>query len=767
MEQTEKILLDLPAVTRKASLKTPTILVVDEDPIVCLHIQTRLKSHYKIISIPNATAALTYIREEHPSVVLCNKLATVSDDLSLLQALKQDLETEHIPVILLSDRGDEGELEVYDKDASDYLIKPFSAKELLARVRLQLKIISIRESSNRSLKNLFLNAPVAICILRGPKFIVELANDNMLQLWGRNLDEVLNKPVFSSMPDLGGQGLEELLATVYKTGERFVSPEVPLSILRYGKSEKVFVKFVYEALLDEDGAINGVMAVADEITELVLARKSIEQSQHRYQQMVYSSPSAIAILKGDELIIDIANDAILETWGKGKDVFGKPLLAIMPEVIDQGFDKLFHHVYTTGEPRYGYEVPVQLMRNGKMELSYYTFVYQAQRNMAGEIEGIAIIANEVSPQAELSKKIIESESHLRKMYDLMPAKITNADPDGGVTYCNRNWLDYTGLSFADFSRFGYYNIMHPDELDEFRKRMEKAAKTGTDFEMEMRFMNLEGEYKWHLNRASPVRDEAGNISMWIGVTTEIHEMKEVEIKKEDFLKMVSHELKTPVTSIKGYVQMLLAMLKEEQQAKLAPLPVRSSLLRVQVQVERLTKLVNEILDISRFKENKLELHKQTFNFNNLVDETVQDILHTKPHLTIKIFNEPVCEFYGDKDRIGQVIINFITNAIKYSPVDELIEVRVKQGENKQILFSVKDFGIGIEKKHQEKIFERFYRVEGKNENIFAGFGIGLFIANEIVKRHNGFIKLESKIGKGSVFTFVLPCYEENNKELAY
>jgi len=143
---------------------------------------------------------------------------------------------------------------------------------------------------------------------------------------------------------------------------------------------------------------------------------------------------------------------------------------------------------------------------------------------------------------------------------------------------------------------------------------------------------------------------------------------------------------------------------------------------------------------------------------------VQDILHSNTKHAIKIDCDFDCEIYGDKDRIGQVIINFVTNAIKYSPTNNNIELRVHEVEKNQVAVSVKDFGIGISSEDQQKIFERFYRVQGKNENIFAGFGIGLFIAAEIIKRHDGYITVESENMKGSTFTFVLPYEAEKEME---
>jgi signal transduction histidine kinase len=137
-------------------------------------------------------------------------------------------------------------------------------------------------------------------------------------------------------------------------------------------------------------------------------------------------------------------------------------------------------------------------------------------------------------------------------------------------------------------------------------------------------------------------------------------------------------------------------------------------------------------------------------------DTIEDIRFTNLSYNINLIQEANCNIWGDKDRIGQVIINLINNGIKYSPAKQPIEVRIHQPEKNRVAVSIKDYGIGIDKKDQERIFERFYRVEGQNENKFAGFGIGLFIADQIIKRHFGFMTIESEKGEGSVFTFTLP-----------
>ncbi|MDI1325130.1 MAG: HAMP domain-containing sensor histidine kinase, partial [Algoriphagus sp.] len=192
------------------------------------------------------------------------------------------------------------------------------------------------------------------------------------------------------------------------------------------------------------------------------------------------------------------------------------------------------------------------------------------------------------------------------------------------------------------------------------------------------------------------------------------------------------------------------------EVNISAIPFKPTLERVDKQILRLTRLITEMLDLSRLEESKLDLKKETFDLNTLVNETIQDLQHTSTSHTINLSQNFGANVKGDRDRIQQVLINFINNAIKYSPDKKLVEIMISEAENNQVKISVKDFGIGINKVDQSKIYERFYRVSGKNEKNFSGFGIGLYIAKEIIERHQGTISVESKIGQGSTFSFSLP-----------
>jgi signal transduction histidine kinase len=219
--------------------------------------------------------------------------------------------------------------------------------------------------------------------------------------------------------------------------------------------------------------------------------------------------------------------------------------------------------------------------------------------------------------------------------------------------------------------------------------------------------------------------------------------------RDDFISIASHELKTPVTSMKTYTQILQMALKRQGDEKNLRF-----LSKIEDQINKQTKLIEDLLNASKVQRGKLEFEITRFDINEVIKEITESMQATVSH-KIHVKGRITHEISGDKDRIGQVIINLLSNAIKYSPKDDRIVVTLKEIKNASTV-SVKDFGIGITEQQQKKIFDQFYQVNDPNEKTYPGLGIGLYISSEIIKRHGGELTVKSEKGKGSVFTFTLP-----------
>jgi PAS domain S-box-containing protein len=357
---------------------------------------------------------------------------------------------------------------------------------------------------------------------------------------------------------------------------------------------------------------------------------------------------------------------------------------------------------------------------------------------------------DITGQKLYEKNLRESEEKFRLLADSMPQHIWTGDPSGVLNYFNKSVYDFSGLSPEQLETGGWLQIIHPDDREENVRKWMEAVTSGEPFLFEHRFRRYDGEYRWQLSRAIPQKDSRGKIQMWVGTSTDIDEIKRHEQQKDDFIKMASHELKTPITTVKGYVQLLLKTHGAGSDTFLS-----GSLLTIDRQILKLTKLITDLLDVTKIETGSLQLSKETFPVSEVINETARDIdaAHTTHSVVINQHDDPV--IFADKDRISQVLSNLFTNAIKYSPKADKIVVDVKQ-QNDEVIISVKDFGIGIAPEDHEKIFDRFFRAAGKDEKTFPGFGIGLFIVNEILSLHNGKIWVESEKDNGAIFYFSLP-----------
>ena len=417
----------------------------------------------------------------------------------------------------------------------------------------------------------------------------------------------------------------------------------------------------------------------------------------------------------------------------------------------------------------------------------------------GKFTGFIGTSMDVHEQKTADEKVRQSEERFRFLFDSNVLPVAFWHISGEIYDANDSFLNLMGYTREEMQQgeLSWRKFTLPEDAPMHEEKVRQAAEGKTVAPYQAQYINKKGEsvsslvgyamltgskekgiaFMQDIRKIKEVeaalrqseekyRQLSMNLEEKVNERTEeLRKLNEADKLKSDFIKMASHELKTPVTSIKGYTQLLLSALKEDEN-KVSPLLIRSSLISVDKQITRLTRLMSELLDLSKIETGMLVLSNELFNLNELVIETVQDILYTNSKHNINVFHDFECDVYGDKDRIGQVLINFLTNAIKYSPNSDKVEVWIRQSEKNWVSVSVKDFGIGIDEKDHEKIFERFYRAGGKEEQTFPGFGIGLFIAKEIIQRHGGSIGLTSEKGKGSVFTFTLPpaANKTNNNE---
>jgi PAS domain S-box-containing protein len=647
------------------------------------------------------------------------------------------------------------------------------------------------EKNEKQLEYFIKKAPVGIVIYSGPDFIVETANDRVLEMWGKPLNEVKGRALTEIFPEITMQEharhLYETSVEKFLKGETFVVNEVEFVFQRNDRLYEGWYTCTYEPIKDMDGNRTGTIAVVTEVTDQVIARKKIEESEEKFRTLATEFPLFVW-LTDDNLQTTFLNKA-------GLEYFNMPLLTNVRELSWKKFihpddiEKVLAVMNDAARRQMSYTLTMRL-KSGRTG-QYRWFVDNGMPQFVnGKFSGFIGTTMDIHEQKTADEKVRQSEERFRFLFDSNVLPVAFWHISGEIYDANDSFLYLMGYTRQEMQegKLNWRKFTLPEDAAIHEEKVRLAVEGKTVAPYQAQYVNKTGEivsslvgyamltgskekgiaFMQDIRKIKEVEaalrkseEKYRQLSMSLEEkvnerTEELRKLNEADKLKSDFIKMASHELKTPVTSIKGYTQLLLSALKEDE-SRVSPLLMRSSLVSVDKQITRLTRLMSELLDLSKIEAGMLVLNKESFNLNELVIETVQDILYTNSKHNINIFHDFECHIDGDKDRIGQVLINFLTNAIKYSPNADKVEVWIRQSENNCVSVSVRDFGIGIDEKDHEKIFERFYRAGGKEEQTFPGFGIGLFIAKEIIQRHGGTISLVSEKGIGSVFTFTLPA----------
>jgi PAS domain S-box-containing protein len=364
--------------------------------------------------------------------------------------------------------------------------------------------------------------------------------------------------------------------------------------------------------------------------------------------------------------------------------------------------------------------------------------------------GSATVIRDLRPELTVKKALIESEELFRGITTASPAALWMSDAEAAITYVNKIWIDWTGINFEANLGAGWLNAVLQEDLKMVADKFIADFEARRFHESQFRIQHVSGTARWIVCTGNPQFTAEGVFKGYIGACVDITEQKQLQQQKDDFIGIASHELKTPVTSLKAYTQVLQAIFLREGDEKKATM-----LGKMNNQIDRLTSLIGDLLDVTKIQSGRLQFNDDYFDFNQLIVELVEDLQRTTLKHEIATHLQPIGLVYADKDRIGQVITNLISNAIKYSPEANKVIVNTAIEDN-EIKLCVQDFGIGISPDKKDKVFEQFYRVSGDKQHTFPGLGLGLYISSEIIKREGGRIWVNSIEGEGSSFCFALP-----------
>jgi two-component system sensor histidine kinase VicK len=673
--------------------------------------------------------------------------------------------------------------------------------ELEQRVAARVKDLA---QSKKLLDEILHQLPAPVAVLSGANQVIELTNASILSFWNKNREDVIGRPMLEVFPELKSQPFPGQWKQVLETGIPIANREKPVIFNKLDGPHQYYVDYYYQPLTDYNGNRTSIMATVIDVTDKVLSRQQLEENQiklldlndelstmneemaatneelitineelaktrenllrtiievekseARFRSLVQQAPTAICILNGPELIIESVNDMMLNMLGKPSDIIGKKYAQALPELKTQPYLQLLDEVFKTGKPYLGNEALTTFEQDGELKTGYYNFIFQPIQNEQRITTTIMIVATDVTEQVLSRKQLQRTEGMLRLSIEAANVGTWFLNNKTKEFFVSPQLKELFGYQASD--ELTYMDaIAHIPESHrgDVIKAMGSTTENDAHYNIEFPIMDNGNENLRWVKALGKIETENGRtLSHFSGVIMDITEQKEDELRKNDFIGMVSHELKTPLTSLNGYTQIL-----QQKAKKTGDRFTISALEKVTTQIKKMTSLINGFLNISRLESGKIHLQKDYFYLDELIEELVEE---SKLTSTGHQIHTPVSEhikIYADRDKIGSVISNLLSNAVKYSPQAKNIEVFCER-KGDQAQFSVKDQGIGIKPHDLEKLFDRFYRVEGNQNQNISGFGIGLYLSAEIIERHEGKISVSSEIGKGSIFYFTLPVTE--------
>ncbi len=685
------------------------------------------------------------------------------------------------------------------------------AKQVMDKLELRRKIFELKEfkqeqqilfkkllASEARTNFLFADAPVAIGVLSGKQLIIEKANDNLLNVWGRD-KSCIGKSLDETLPELKNQLLYKFIQDVFISGKPYYGENIEVVHIKNNNEVKGFFNFVYHPIKNAEDLTIGIMMIANDVTEQTLNKKEttklnlqlqtanekletsneeqstineellstndflieaqskleetindVELSRARFRDMITSSPVAMLVIRGDNFIFDEVNDAMLLIINKDISIKGKPLLEVMPELIGQPILDVFYNTYKTGNEARLLDAAVNLYRNGELTTLYFNVTYSAILEN-GIITGVMQSAVDVTEQVIARNELKKAEELMRMTINAANLGTWVANINTKKVIANDRLKELYGFNKEeDFSYDDAINYISEDFRISVLGEIEKSITRNEPYNIEFKILGKnDGQIRWLKSSGKLHVGSDGNKNLFSGVAIDITEQKENEQRKNSFIGMVSHELKNPLTSINAYLQLL------EVKANKAKDDFTSGVLgKTLVQVSKMKNIIGGFLDASRYESGRISIDIQGFDLSDLVKEVEEESLTTI--ISHKVIFAPVEYTFvkADRDKIGQVINNLINNAVKYSPINSTIRISCVTKDNFAQVW-VKDEGMGISSENQKNLFERYFRVQGDHMKAIAGFGIGLYICKEIIERHNGKIGVESEIGRGAHFYFQL------------
>jgi len=514
-------------------------------------------------------------------------------------------------------------------------------------------------------------------------------------------------------------------------------------------------------LRNTKGQAIGFIGTAKDITE----RKRAEEASRWLAAIVESSDDAI-IGKTREGIITSWNRAAERMYGyRAAEAVGQPITLLFPPDRQDEFISIMEQI-TRGE-RIDHFETTRVRKDGAYLLVSVTV--SPIHDSTGQVIGASAIARDITERKRLEAEIRQAKQQLDLVFQNIADGITVQERTGRLIYANDTGAQLAGFASAqamlafDMETLRAHLVEQIEMMDEFGQPVTfsdlpsaKALQGQSRAEMLVHYrLRHTGRSSWSVVKASPIVDEAGQVQLVVNIFSDVTARVELEQRKDEFLGMASHELKTPITSLKGYTQLLKMRIGKQGAAESVAM-----LDRMEKQLDRLTHLITDLLDVSKIQAGQIDFAREPIDIDAFVHTIAEAMQFISPTHAITVQGASHARIMGDRDRLEQVFINLISNAVKYSPETSRVDIFITASDG-TVTVSVRDYGIGIPQEHQQKIFERFYRVSSGNGKTFPGLGMGLYISSAIVNLLGGRLWVESAEGGGTTFFISLPTTQSD------
>jgi PAS domain S-box-containing protein len=610
--------------------------------------------------------------------------------------------------------------------------------------------------TNKSIgfETIFEQSPVSTQVF-APDGLTLRVNKAWEKLWGVKLEQIKGYNILQDN-QLVQKGIMKYIQQGFAgktTRVPAIKYEPPKTVNVKGAVAYRWVSAIIYPIKDETGRIREVVLQHEDITKQKESEEKLWEANQQLQAVIHSSPLAVYVVDPQGIVL-MWNKVAERMFGwTAEEAVGKPLPIVQKEKWEE-FQNLLKHL------RSGKSFSKDLLRQRKDGSQIHvTIAASPMLDEEGKVRNIVAMTSDITDRIKAEATLKDSEERLRLALDAGNIGVWDWDIVNNKIEWTEKVYEIHGVRKDQLigGLDNYSQELHPEDAERVKLAIHDALAGKSRYDIEFRIITPTGETKWVHTSADITRDKDGKPIRMLGATQDITARKNFEKQKDDFMGIVSHELRTPVTSLKAFAQVLHKRFHKQGLNEAAVL-----LAKMDNQVDKLSTLIQDLLDVTRLEGGRLKFQEDYFSFDDLVDEVIEELQRTTEHRIIKE-GATKQEVFGDRERIGQVLTNFLTNAIKYSPDADKIIVSVMNGK-KEIKASVQDFGVGIPEEQLPYVFDRFYRVNSAKHATVPGIGLGLYIASEIIKRQNGTIWAESIEGKGSTFGFTLPLATKTKKQ---